>query len=67
MVGYSTNGYRLWYPNTNSIVVSRNIVFDEDTNIRPENGIITYDNGKPQEVEDVIDNNYSDDKNILVQ
>lgn len=33
MVGYAVNGYRLWNPKTISLIVSRDVRFDE-TNIR---------------------------------
>ena len=38
-VGYNdvTKGYRLWYPTSHKIVISRDIIFDESSLIKSEN------------------------------
>lgn len=33
MVGYCTNGCRLWDPNNQTIILERNVIFDERSNV----------------------------------
>lgn len=54
MVGYSANGYRLWNPQTNKIIISRDVKFDEnDTSYQESDNHMkneeNYVIGEPQE------------------
>lgn len=38
MIGYANNGYKLWNPKTDEIIVSRDVRFDENnTRYKPDN------------------------------
>lgn len=49
MVGYAMNGYRLWDPNTNEIIISRDVKFDE-SQIKYANNI----NDEENKIENVL-------------
>lgn len=61
MIGYNTNGYRLWDDKRQEVIISRNVVFDE--NIYPmKNKPCTQDD---MELDDVkVDDIKIDDKNL---
>lgn len=58
MVGYATSGYRLWNPETEEIVISRDVTFDENDYIYQE---IERKEEKTREVQRTVEYEYSDE------
>lgn len=63
-VGYCNNGYRLWNPETNSIVTARSVIFDEKSTFEPRND---SGNIRPILIHESIEENQEEEREVDVE